>query len=69
MIIIGMPADAAVIDEIAGDFEPLSGVVVMASNGEYIIDLDESKGIMIGDLFIVLAAVKKIFHHKTANIL
>jgi hypothetical protein len=69
MIIVGMPADAAVIDEIAADFEPLSGVVVMADNGEYIIDLDESKGIMIGDLFSVLAAGKKIVHPKTGKVL
>ncbi len=72
MISVGMPgttATSAVIDEIADDFEPLAGVVVMASNGEYIIDLDESKGVMIGDLFSVVTAGKKIVHPTSGKVL
>jgi hypothetical protein len=60
---------SAVIDEIAADFEPISGVVIMASNGEYIIDLDSSKGVMIGDLFSVLATGKKIVHPQSGKVL
>jgi hypothetical protein len=62
-------AISAVIDEIADDFEPLSGMVVMASKGEYIIDLDKSKGVMIGDLFSVLVTGKKIVHPQTGKVL
>jgi hypothetical protein len=69
MIIMGVPAGAAVIDEIANDFKPLSGVVVMTSNGEYIIDLDQSKGLRIGDLFSVLGTGKKIVHPTTGKVL
>ena len=65
----GTPAISAVIDEIASDFKPLSGVVVMASDGEYIIDLDESNGIVIGDIFGVLKAEEKIIHPKTGKVL
>jgi hypothetical protein len=32
----------------------------MAGNGEYIIDLDEPNGVMIGDLFRVLTTSEKI---------
>jgi hypothetical protein len=65
----GTSAISAVIDEIASDFKPLSGVVVLASDGEYIIDLDESNGIVIGDIFSVLKAEKKIIHPKTGKVL
>jgi hypothetical protein len=62
-------ATSAVIDEIANDFKPISGMVVMASNGEYIIDVDESKGIIIGDLFSVLTAGEKIIHPQSGKVL
>lgn len=62
-------ATATVLDEIADDFKPISGVVVMASNGEYIIDLDESNGIMIGDLFSVLTTGAKIIHPQSGKVL
>jgi len=72
IVTAGIPwttATSAVIDEIAADFEPLAGVVVMTSNGEYIIDLDESKGVMIGDLFSVVTAGKKIVHPQSGKVL
>ena len=72
MIISGAPrtsAISAVIDEISNDFRPIAGVVVMASDGEYIIDVDESKGVIIGDLFSVLTAGKKIIHPKSGKVL
>ena len=72
MISVCMPwttANSAVIDEIADDFEPLAGVVVMANNDEYVIDLDESKGVMIGDLFSVVTAGKKIVHPTSGKVL
>ena len=62
-------ATAAVLDEIADDFRPITGMVVMASNGEYIIDVDESNGIIIGDLFSVLTTGEKIIHPKTGKVL
>jgi hypothetical protein len=62
-------ATSAVVDEIADDFKPISGMVVMASNGEYIIDVDESNGVIIGDLFSVLTAGKKIIHPKSGKVL
>jgi hypothetical protein len=62
-------ADAATIDEIAEDFKPLSGYVVMSSEGEYIIDLDDSSGVAIGDLFSVITPGKKIVHPVTQKVL
>lgn len=62
-------ATAAVIDEIADDFKPISGVIVMASNGEYIIDVDESNGVIIGDLFSVLTTGEKIIHPQSGKVL
>jgi hypothetical protein len=69
MIMIAMPANAAVIDEIATDFKPLSGYVVMTSEGEYIIDLDNTKGVVTGDLFSVVTTGKKIVHPVTGKVL
>jgi len=72
MIVFGAPrtsATSAVIDEIANDFRPIAGVVVMASDDEYIIDVDESNGVIIGDLFSVLTTGEKIIHPQSGKIL
>ena len=62
-------ANAATIDEIAEDFKPLTGYVVMSSEGEYIIDLDDSNGVAINDLFSVITPGKKIIHPVTQKVL
>lgn len=60
---------AAVIDQIAEDFRPLSGYVVKSVGDEYIIDLDKSHGLSTGDLFSVLAAGEDIVHPVTGKVL
>jgi len=60
---------AGVVDDIAGDFKPISGYLVMPEGDEYIIDLDNTHGISTGDIFSVLAPGKKIVHPVTKKIL
>jgi hypothetical protein len=62
-------ANAGVINEIARDFKPISGYVVMSSEGEYIVDLDDTKGILTGDIFSVSKSGKKIVHPVTGKVL
>jgi hypothetical protein len=62
-------AIAAIIDEIARDFKSISGYVVMSSEDEYIIDLDDTKGIAMGDIFTVVKPGKKIVHPVTGKVL
>jgi hypothetical protein len=62
-------ANAAVIDEITKDFEPISGYVVMSDGGEFIIDLDDTQGISTGDIFSVIKPGKKIVHPVTKKVL
>ncbi|MCL1482002.1 MAG: hypothetical protein MH213_12335 [Marinobacter sp.] len=38
------------------DFKTVSGVVVMPTGEEYLIDLDASQGVMAGDLFSVVGS-------------
>ena len=66
---IWLTADAAVINDMAEDFKPLSGYVVMASEGEYIIDLDADQGVAMGDIFSVVAPGRKIVHPVTGKVL
>jgi hypothetical protein len=70
-IIIGgvIAVQAAVVDDIAKDFEPISGYVVMREGDEYIIDLDDTHGIATGDIFSVIAPGKKIVHPVTRKVL
>lgn len=64
-----LPAMAEVIDKVAGDFKSLSGYVIMAKDGQYIIDLDAKKGISTGDLFSVVQPGEKIIHPVSGKIL
>jgi hypothetical protein len=71
VFIIGnaIAVNAAVIDDITEDFEPISGYVVMLDGGEFIIDLDDTQGISTGDIFSVLKPGKKIVHPVTKKVL
>jgi len=66
---IGWPAQAAVIDEVVRDFKSISGYVILEAEGEYLIDLDGSKGIAPGDLFSVIKSGEKITHPVTGKVL
>jgi len=67
--VLSVPTQAAVIDEVASDFKPISGYVIMEAGGEYLIDLDASKGISAGDLFSVIKEGEKITHPVTGKVL
>jgi hypothetical protein len=54
-----LPAEAVVVADVAGDFKLVSGYIIMEADGEYIIDLDASKGVLTGDLFSVVRPGKK----------
>ena len=66
---LSIPAQAAVIDDVARDFKPISGYVIMTAGSEYLIDLDASKGVSAGDLFSVMQPGKKITHPVTGKVL
>ncbi len=67
--LLSIPAQAAVIDDVARDFKPISGYVIMTAGSEYLIDLDASKGVSAGDLFSVVRPGKKITHPVTGKVL
>jgi hypothetical protein len=56
-------------DDIARDFGPLAGYVVMEENSEFIIDLDAGHGIRLGDIFAVVGPGKEIVHPVTQKVL
>ena len=64
-----LTVNAAVIDDITQDFEPISGYIVMSDGNEFIIDLDDTRGILTGDIFSVIKPGKKIIHPVTKKIL
>ena len=68
-LVLPLPAQAAVMDEVVRDFKPISGYVIMEAEGEYLIDLDASKGIATGDLFSVIKPGEKITHPVTGKVL
>jgi hypothetical protein len=69
IVLTALPAFAAVEEDIARDFGPLPGYVVMKENGEFIIDLDASHGIRLGDIFAVVGPGKEIVHPVTQKVL
>ena len=63
-------AYADIVEKVKNDFAPVSGWVVMASaTDEYIVDLDASNGIAVGDLLAVVEQGKQIVHPVTHKIL
>jgi hypothetical protein len=68
-LLMVLPALAAVEDDIARDFNPLAGYVVMQENGEFIIDLDASHGVRLGDIFAVVGPGKDIVHPVSGKVL
>ena len=68
-VLTSLPALAALEDEVAGDFEPLDGYVVMKEGDEFIIDLDTSHGLQPGDIFAVVGPGKEIVHPVTKKVL
>jgi hypothetical protein len=68
-IALAPAAPAAVLDNVARDFAPLSGYVVMPADGEFLIDLDAAGGIGVGDLFSVVHPGEKIVHPVSGNVL
>jgi hypothetical protein len=60
---------AAVEDNVAHDFGPLAGYVIMQENGEFVIDLDASRGTRLGDIFAVVGSGKEIVHPVSKKVL
>ena len=68
-LVLVTTASAAVLDEIARDFKPLSGYVIMPVDGEYLIDKDATSRVAVGDLFTVVKPGEKIIHPVTKEVL
>ncbi len=60
---------AAETTRIITDLTPEAGVVVIQTGDEYLIDLDASKGIQIGDLVSVMQMGEKVIHPITQEVI
>ncbi len=56
-------------NEIAYNLRQIDGIIVMPIDGEYLIDLDASKGIAEGDIFSVIIPGKPVVHPVTGKII
>lgn len=63
-----VPGRATIRDEVAKDFQPLSGYIIMPMGNQYLIDQDASKGVATGDLFAVVKKGKQIIHPVTKEV-
>ncbi|MBE0501797.1 MAG: VCBS repeat-containing protein, partial [Desulfuromonadales bacterium] len=54
-------------DQLRADFKPVSGVIVMPVDEEYLIDLDANHGVMTGDLFSVVIPGAPVLHPVTGE--
>ncbi len=64
LILSGLPtaAIAALPDSVKQDFSTLDGYILMQSNGEYLVDIDATQGVQVGDLLSVSQPGEKIVH-------
>lgn len=63
------PALAGLVEELAVDLKPVDGYVVLPVQGEFLIDLDASQGLAVGDLLAVIKPGEKITHPVTGALL
>jgi opacity protein-like surface antigen len=69
-MLMSVSAFAGVVEKVEEDFAPASGVVVMAAgSNEYIIDLDASTGVAVGDLLAVVEEGEQIVHPVTKKVI
>lgn len=69
LLVFVTTVSASVVDEIARDFKPLSGFVIMPVEGEFLIDKDAGQGVAVGDLFSVVKPGEKVVHPVTKKVL
>lgn len=69
LLLTAGPLLAGTLDDLAKDFQPVSGYVVLPSQDEFLIDLDASQGVAVGDLFAVVQPGEKITHPVTGAVL
>lgn len=67
ILLCAVPGSAAVLDDLARDFAPLSGVVIRPAEGGFLIDRTAADGIDVGDLFSVVAPGEKVVHPVTGK--
>lgn len=60
---------AAVPAGLVKDFEPVEGVVLLARDGEVLIDAEAIKGVRNGDLFSVIGSSEQVTHPQTGEVL
>lgn len=66
---IPLQVTAGISGQVAADFQPTTGVIIMPVDNEFLIDLGVSSGVNQGDLFSVLAPGKQIIHPLTQEVL
>ncbi|MEZ4485053.1 MAG: VCBS repeat-containing protein [Syntrophotaleaceae bacterium] len=69
LLLTAGPVLAGPLEEMAADLQPVSGYVVLPVQDEFLIDLDASKGVAVGDLFAVVQPGEKIVHPVTGAVL
>lgn len=62
-------AGAGVVDELSRDFAPAAGVVLSTQDGEVLVDLDATDGVMDGDLLAVVDPGEPVVHPTTGQVL
>lgn len=69
-LLLSVSAFAGVAEKVKDDFAPASGVVVMPTgDDEYIVDLDASNGVVVGDLLAVVEEGEPIVHPVTKEVI
>ncbi|ABA90356.1 hypothetical protein Pcar_3121 [Syntrophotalea carbinolica DSM 2380] len=62
-------AAAGTLEGLVKDLQPVPGYVVLPVQDEYLIDLDATKDLVVGDLFNVVQAGEKIIHPVTGKVI
>jgi hypothetical protein len=69
MLFSSLNTTAAINDSLTRNLAPITGYVVLPAGNEFIIDLDASQGISVGDVFSVITEGESISHPVTKKVI
>lgn len=69
VLIFSFNSQAQIAQQLLDDFKPVSGTIIMPVKNQYLVDLDQTQHLQVGDILSVVDPGEKIIHPITKEVL